>query len=95
MVLELPNADEAVETVRAMADNSAALTFPFSAEPFPTEPFSIPRHPDTSAVTFHHDVPAPEPVGGERFSVVAFTATGLLCWLNGLMRRKVPTSLPS
>ncbi|WP_151197709.1 MULTISPECIES: hypothetical protein [Mycobacterium ulcerans group] len=76
VVLELPNADEAVETVRAMADNSAALTFPFSAEPFPTEPFSIPRHPDTSAVTFHHDVPAPEPVGGERFSVVAFTAHG-------------------
>ncbi|OOK65149.1 hypothetical protein BZL29_7902 [Mycobacterium kansasii] len=69
MVLELASPADASAAVADMAAKDAALTLPFDDKPVPTQPFSIPRHPGTAALTYHwtalYPTPAP-PILGDR-----------------------------
>ncbi|WP_186244498.1 DUF7373 family lipoprotein [Mycobacterium simulans] len=78
VVLRLASPADATATVAAMAAKTAALTMPFADKPITTQPFSIPRHPDSAAVTYRWTDPRG---GGERTSVIAITAHGpyVLC----------------
>ncbi|KZS69766.1 hypothetical protein A4G29_01425 [Mycobacterium kansasii] len=78
LVLRLAGPDDATAAVAAMRAKAAALTLPFADKPVTTQPFSIPRHPDSAAVTYRSkDLRE----GPDRFSVIAITAHGsyVLC----------------
>ncbi|OBB66541.1 hypothetical protein [Mycobacterium sp. 852014-50255_SCH5639931] len=75
IVLELGSPADATAAVADMVAKGAALTMPFEAKPIPTQPFSIPHHPATAALTYQWTAQYPEP-GGPRFSVTALTAHG-------------------
>lgn len=78
LVLRLASPADATAAVAAMAANSGSLTLPFADKAVDTQPFSIPRHPQTAAVTYRYTDPRG---AGQRFSVTAFTAYGayVLC----------------
>jgi hypothetical protein len=73
-VLELASPADASATITEMAAKGAALTMPFDTKPIPTQPFSIPRYPATTALTYQWTAQYPDP--GPRFSVTALTAHG-------------------
>lgn len=73
-VLELASPADASAAITAMAAKGAALTMPFDTKPIPTQPFSIPRYPATTALTYQWTAQYPDP--GPRFSVTALTAHG-------------------
>ncbi|MGD1256921.1 hypothetical protein ACKUT9_22085 [Mycobacterium seoulense] len=75
IVLELATPADATAATAAMAAKGAALTMPFETKPIPTQPFSIPRHPETAALTYQWTARYPDP-GGPRFSVTALSAHG-------------------
>lgn len=75
IVLELASPADATAAVTDVAAKDAALTMPFDTKPIPTQPFSIPRYPTTTALTYHWTSPYPDP-GAPRFSVTALTAHG-------------------
>ncbi|MFV1501332.1 hypothetical protein [Mycobacterium kansasii] len=78
VVLRLASAGDAAAAAAAMAASAVSLTFAFADKPVTTQPFSIPRHPETAAVTYRSHDPRS---GAERFSVTAITAHGpyVLC----------------
>lgn len=78
VVLRLASAGDATAAAAAMAANAASLTFAFADKPVTTQPFAIPRHRETAAVTYRSHDPSS---GAERFSVTAITAHGsyVLC----------------
>ncbi|CDO91328.1 hypothetical protein AWC29_06535 [Mycobacterium triplex] len=73
-VLELASPADASAAITAMAAKGAALTMPFDTKPIPTQLFSIPRYPATTALTYQWTAQYPDP--GPRFSVTALTAHG-------------------
>ncbi|MCV7236319.1 hypothetical protein BST20_18050 [Mycobacterium branderi] len=75
MVLEMAGPADATEAVAAMAAKSGALTLPLDTNPVPTQQFSIPRYPATTALTYSWTEQYPAP-GGPRFAVTALTAHG-------------------
>ena len=75
MVLELASPADATAAVTDMAAKGTSLTMPFDTKPIPTQPFSIPRYPTTTALSYHWTAHYPEP-GGPRFTVTALTAHG-------------------
>lgn len=75
IVLELGSPADATAAVADMVAKGATLTMPFETKPIPTQPFSIPRHPETAALTYQWTAQYPAP-GGPRFSVTALTARG-------------------
>lgn len=75
MVLELASPADATAAVTDMATKGASLTMPFDTKPVPTQPFSIPRYPTTTALSYNWTSHYPEP-GGPRFTVTALTAHG-------------------
>ncbi|OJZ65774.1 hypothetical protein BRW65_27940 [Mycobacterium paraffinicum] len=75
IVLELSSPDDATAAAADMAAKGATLTMPFDSKPLPTQPFSIPRHPGTAALSFRWTEQYPAP-GGPRFSVTALSAHG-------------------
>lgn len=75
MVLELASPADATAAVTAMAAKDATLTMPFDTKPVPTQPFSIPRYPATTALTYRWTAHYPEP-SGPRLTVTAVSAHG-------------------
>lgn len=75
MVLELASPADATAAVTDMAAKGASLTMPFDTKPVPTQPFSIPRYPTTTVLSYNWTSHYPEP-GGPRFTVTALTAHG-------------------
>ncbi|MGE2818030.1 DUF7373 family lipoprotein [Mycobacterium heidelbergense] len=75
IVLELAAPADAPAAAADMAAKSTTLTMPFDDKPIPTQHVSIPRYPNTAAVTYRWTSSYPNP-GEPRFSVTAVTAHG-------------------
>lgn len=75
MVLEMASPADASAAVADMTAKGTSLTMPFDAKPVPTQPFSIPRYPATTAVSYRWTASYPEP-GGPRLTVTALSAHG-------------------
>jgi hypothetical protein len=75
IVLELASPADATAAVTSMASKSASLTMPFADTPIPTQHFSIPRYPGSTALTYQFTSQYPDP-GQTRVAVTALTAHG-------------------
>ncbi len=75
IVLELASPADATAAAAAMAAKGTALTMPFNTKSIPTQPFFVPRHPETAALTYQWTAQYSDPAG-PRFSVTALSAHG-------------------